>query len=84
MEATHSKPFSNIKLFYRTHYPGDPLGRELKNMTFLDLYEHLKAGDDVYRLIGVDDSIVRERLFFGLSEVMGCEYRVIYRLWMYN
>lgn len=37
---------------------------------------------DVYELIGVGDSLVRERLFRRLAEIMEVDYNYIYQQWL--
>jgi hypothetical protein len=36
----------------------------------------------VYEYLYVYDSIIRERLFEKLSEILNCEYEVIYQRWL--
>lgn len=81
MEATHDKPFSSIRQFYQAKYPADELGRQVRNITFLNLFDDLRNKRDIYKSIGVDDSIVRERLFDALADIFGVQYKYIYRLW---
>ena len=78
-EATNT----NIKDWYLKTYPTDKLGEELNGRaTFYDLFEALENYQDVYNLFGVSDSIVRERLFAKLSEIMECPYEEIYKQWL--
>ena len=50
--------------------------------TFADVWNALDNGEDVYAVIGADDSIVRERVFEHLAELTGKDYDVIYDMWM--
>lgn len=50
--------------------------------TFADVWDALDNGEDVYAVIGADDSIVRERVFEHLAELTGKDYDVIYNMWM--
>jgi hypothetical protein len=50
--------------------------------TFSDLYTVLIMGLDVYSLIGVGDSIIRERLFAELADIKNVPYSEIYELWL--
>lgn len=73
----------NIKDYYTNKYPTDELGVEInEKATFNGLYKVLDNEGDVYHYIGVQDSLVRERLFEKLSELMGVEYNVIYKKWL--
>ena len=75
----------NIKQFYLENYPTDELGIELKDDTnFTGLLNELITNNDVYGYIGVGDSIIRERLFMELSEILKCSYDYVYELWLNN
>lgn len=80
------KPNENMKLavFYAANYPSDKETAAEMNQenTFKDLFRALDEYQDVYDVIGVDDSIVRERLFEGLSDVSGMTYDEIYEQWL--
>ena len=68
----------NIKNYYLANFPTDELGLEInEEATFEGLFETLDRYRDVYDYIGVLDSIVRERIFERLCEIMGCEYDVV-------
>lgn len=73
----------NIKEFYLETYPTDDLGIELKdNTTFTGLLNELYNGNDVYDYIGVGDSLIRERLFEKLSNILNTSYDYIWNLWL--
>ena len=73
----------NSRQFYLENYPTDELGMELNETpTFAGLLNQLIVGGDVYRYIGVGDSIVRERLFERLAEELEVSYDYVYNLWM--
>lgn len=72
-----------IKQWYRGNYPDDDLGNELNDaVTFEDLWNVLHNGSDVYEIIGVWDSDVRENLFWRLSEIYGEDYDYVYQKWL--
>ena len=72
-----------IREFYVKNYPSDELGVELNETpTFAGLLNQLIVGGDVYRYIGVGDSIVRERLFERLAEELNVKYDYVYDLWI--
>jgi hypothetical protein len=72
-----------IREYYLTKYPTDELGVELNQTpTFAGLLNQLIVGGDVYRYIGVADSIIRERLFEGLAEELNVKYDYVYDLWI--
>ena len=76
-----------VKKFYVKAFPTDDLGVEIKDsVTFEDVYNTLKNGDGeyVYDVIGVQDSLVRERIFGELSDRLGVDYDTVYDLWIGN
>lgn len=72
-----------IKDFYIENYPMDELGIEInEKSTFNGLYKVLDNQGDVYHYIGVSDSLVRERVFEKLADMMGVKYDEIYQKWL--
>ena len=72
-----------IREFYLENYPTDELGLELNETpTFAGLLNQLIIGGDVYRYVGVVDSLVRERLFERLAEELEVSYDYVYQLWI--
>ena len=72
-----------IKEFYLEKYPTDVLGTELKSdINFFGLYNLLVNGDDVYQFLGVSDSLVRERVFMELANLLEQKYEYVYNLWL--
>jgi hypothetical protein len=73
----------NIKNYYTLNFPTDELGQEInEEATFEGLFDELDNYRDVYTYIGVQDSLVRERLFSRLSEIVGMNYEYIYEQWL--
>jgi hypothetical protein len=73
----------NIKEWYLNTYPTDDLGCEINNdATFNDLLTCLSDCKDIYELLGVSDSLVRERAFCKLSDLMSVDYSYIYKQWL--
>ena len=72
----------NIKEWYCETYITDEL-RDYINpgVTFPELKEVISQGEDVYNLIGVGDSLIRERLFYGLATYENVEIGKIYDIW---
>lgn len=66
-----------INDWYIKNYPTDELGEEINDITFEDLWNSTNS-DNIYNVIGVGDSIIRERLFEHLSEIYGVEYNYVY------
>jgi hypothetical protein len=72
----------SIKTWYQANYPTDDLGDDLNDVSFKDLLNAMNDFIEVYEFIGVHDSVVRERLFERLSDLMGTDYLYIYNLWV--
>ena len=75
---------SDVKLkdWYIQNYPTDDLGEKISDITFDDLWTALNEGVEIYSVIGVNDSLVRERLFGHLSELKNVDYNVVYNEWL--
>jgi hypothetical protein len=72
-----------IKEYYTSTYATDELGLDIdSSATFEGLFETLDSYKDVYEYIGVDDSVIRERVFEKLAEIMQCDYEYIYNQWL--
>lgn len=77
-----SRKFStSIKKWYVKAYPTDILGTHLVG-DFAGALKTMANGGDIYGYMGVGDSLVRERLFARLSEMLGLNYEHIYQLWL--
>lgn len=80
----HNELIETVKGWYLREYPEDDLGRELPpTRRFIDFVDALANGEDVYKLMGsADDSIIRERIFEKLSQILGVDYSAIYDAWL--
>lgn len=73
---------TSIKTAYQTLYPEDNIGHQLNDVTFEDVFQTLDNYQSIYKLIGVYDSLIRERIFSMLAVIMDVEYAYIYAQWM--
>lgn len=74
---------TRLRSWYMKAYPTDSCGQYIdKNATFYGLFETLDARKNVYGYIGEADSVIRERLFEKLAEIMNVDYDYIYDQWM--
>ena len=74
---------TKIKEWYIKEYPEDELGIEINNeITFHDLFRVLDTHEDVYEALSVGDSIVRERVFSKLADIMKVSYDYIFCKWV--
>ena len=78
----------NVKETYHSIYETDELWEELKDEpTFEYVLNEMQKGEDFYEIVGDIDSIVRERIFSLLENIlqnMGykVQYDDIYYLWL--
>lgn len=87
--AVSERPEANgdtkLREWYRLAYPTDSLGEDIRpDVTFMGLYECLRDGHDVYDYFGVGDSVLRERFFEKLAELMGRDYDYVYDWWLHH
>lgn len=75
---------TNVKVWYENAYPTDDWAIKNFNpgINFQDVYVCLLLKGDIYAFLGACDSIVRERVFTELAELMDVDYSVIYNQWM--
>ena len=75
---------SNILDWYKIAFPTDDDMFDYmdETATFQGLFNILDRRQDVYAYIGAYDSMVRERVFEKLAEIMGVEYDYIYTQWL--
>ena len=74
---------SRVKDWYEKTYPTDELGSEINNaLRFADVVNCLNRNEDVYNVLNVIDSIVRERVFDQISQILHVSYDVIYEKWL--
>lgn len=70
-----------IKEWYVKAYPTDNLGPRLTG-TFGGAMQCLLSGGEFYGYVTEADSLVRERIFRKLSEMLDVDYDEIYHLWL--
>lgn len=74
---------SLVKEWYIKEYSTDDLGREInEEITFYDIFYALDRYNDIYEVLGVEDSLLRERVFRKLADIMKVEYNYIYEQWL--
>ena len=54
------------------------------DLTFGMLLEGMENGEDVYEMMGVGDSVLREKVFIALTEITGYDYDYFYNMWLRN
>lgn len=74
--------YNNIKEWYKATYKDDELGDCINDVSWSDLWAGLCKGTEVYDILGVGDSVVRERVFEELADILECDYNVVYCTWL--
>lgn len=72
---------SKINVWYSYHYPNDT--EALKNInavTFGDVLKAIVTKENVYDVIGLADSIVRDSIFSEICNLLGWEYETLTNL----
>lgn len=76
---------SNVRTWMQIVHAQDELVDKMNpRLTFAQAYTGLKAGKDVYKMLGVADSVLRENLFSGLALAYNVDYDVFYNMWRDN
>jgi hypothetical protein len=70
--------------WYAKKFKSDKKMAPKNGVTFEQLYESLKKGENIYDKMGVDDSIVRERVMSEMADRLGVEYDHVYDLWLHG
>ena len=74
---------ASVKTWYCSEYKTDTLGLQLNpDVTFRDVALALDYRKDFYSIIGVGDSVIRQRVFKELTERMDTDYNVVYDSWL--
>lgn len=60
------------------------IGNFRTDITFREVWKRMQKGDDFYEICKCDDSAQRECVFDELSKLNGCDYEVIYDLWLHG
>ena len=73
----------NISEWYKIKYHEDSLKDDINEyVTFYDLFLSIIKHEDIYYLLGVSDSVVRERVFKELGSILGIGYISVYYAWL--
>lgn len=74
---------SEVRMWHVEAYPTDELGSTIRGgITFSDVVSSLNHNADIYDTLAVHDSVVRERVFGKLSQIMNVDYDIIYNKWL--
>lgn len=72
-----------IQDWYVNTFTTDEVGKDIKSsVKFIDVVNALNKRKDVYKVIGVSDSVVRERVFGEIASRLGIDYDEVYNIWL--
>lgn len=72
-----------IKDWYMFEYPNDDIGELIDDdITFQGLFLSMDVYQNVYDTLGISDSLIRERVFYLLAEIMEVDYDYVYQQWL--
>ena len=73
----------SVREWYGREFPTDDIIRYMDDKsTFRDVLSALCNKKDVYSVIGVGDSVVRERIFSEIAKKSGIKYEFLYGMWL--
>lgn len=75
-------PNTEIRSWYMAKFPTDDLGKQIRpKLTFAKVWAEMKKGSDYYSMMP-GDSVMRERVFDGISDAYKIPYDTVYDTWL--
>lgn len=85
MSKKHFNFKSSIRDWYIRAFPSDELGYRINPLaTFAGAVKCMADGGDIYKYLGVADSLVRENVFSKIAAITGVDYDAVYDLWSHH
>lgn len=85
MSKKHFNFKSSIRDWYIRAFPSDQLGYRISPLaTFAGAVKCMADGGDIYKYLGVGDSLVRENVFSKIASITGVDYDAVYDLWLHH
>ena len=85
MSKKHFNFKSSIRDWYIRAFPSDELGYRINPLaTFAGAVKCMADGGDIYKYLGVGDSLVRENVFSKIAAITGVDYDAVYDLWLHH
>lgn len=85
MSKKHFNFKSSIRDWYIRAFPSDELGYRINPLaTFAGAVKCMADGGDIYKYLGVGDSLVRENVFSKIAAITGVDYDAVYGLWLHH
>lgn len=72
-----------VRDWYIKNHPYDLEGLHIdETVTFNELITALNADQDFYKVIGIEDSMIRENVFKKIADILDVDYQVVYDKWI--
>lgn len=85
MSKQHFNFKSSIRDWYIRAFPSDQIGYRINPLaTFAGAVKCMADGGDIYKYLGVGDSLVRENVFSKIAAITGVDYDAVYDLWLHH
>ena len=85
MSKKHFNFKSSIRDWYIRAFPSDELGYRINPLaTFAGAVKCMADGGDIYKYLGVGDSLVRENVFSKIAAITGVDFDAVYDLWSHH
>lgn len=85
MSKKHFNFKSSVRDWYIRAFPSDQLGYRINPLaTFAGAVKCMADGGDIYKYLGVGDSLVRENVFSKIASITGVDYDAVYDLWLHH
>lgn len=68
--------------WYLQTFPDDKLGVDIAHVKFSEVYQRMLNKEDIYEILDIVDSVIRERIFLELARRLNKDYDYIYDLWL--
>jgi len=83
--VTAQQKEQNIRSWYIKQYPTDNMA-PTSSATFVELEDSLRAGKGAKygEILGVTDSVIRERVFRRLAQLSDTTYEEVYNMWLHG
>lgn len=68
--------------WYLQTFPDDKLGVDIAHVKFSEVYQRMLNKEDIYEILDIVDSVIRERIFLELARRLNKDYDYVYDLWL--
>lgn len=79
-----TKKSTKVREWYKMKFPVDYCIWNGINpdVTFRDIFNGIDQKKDIYKMLGIHDSFLREQVFSQVASLYDCSYRSLYEKWI--